>query len=108
MKLLLDESIPRQLARFFPGTFEVHTVVQMGWGGTSNGALLQLGADHGFEAFVTADRGIAHQQNPSNLPLIVVVMVAGRTRVQELQPLVPRVVELLLRRPSTGVYHVAV
>jgi predicted nuclease of predicted toxin-antitoxin system len=107
MKLLLDESIPRQLAKSFPEKFEVLTVAQMGWSGTANGALLKLAKEHGFDALITADRGIAHQQNPSTLPVSVVVMIANRTRLQELQPLVQSVVDLLLKQTTIGVYHVA-
>lgn len=107
MKLLLDESIPRTLAKHFPQDFEIRTVVQMGWSGTANGALLALAAQASFDALVTADRGIAHQQNPENLPLRVVIMVARRTRLQDLQPLVPRVVEALERHSTTGIVHVA-
>jgi predicted nuclease of predicted toxin-antitoxin system len=108
MKLLLDESLPSTLARHFPDTFDIHTVVQMGWSGTANGALLALAAQAGFDALVTADRGMAHQQNPETLPIRVVIMVAPRTRVQELQPLVPRVVEALRVQSRIGIIHVAV
>ena len=53
MKLLLDESVPKRLGSFFPGEFEVHTVQQMGWTGSSNGDLLRLASAHGFDALVT-------------------------------------------------------
>jgi predicted nuclease of predicted toxin-antitoxin system len=108
MKLLLDESIPRRLAQDFPDTFDVLTVVQMGWAGTANGALLRLAAEHAFDALITADQSIAYQQNPSTLPIRVVVLVAARTRVQELRPLVPRVIEVLRQEVAIGVYRVAV
>ncbi len=108
MELLLDESIPRQLATSFGEAFEVFTVAEMGWSGTANGALLRLAKEHDFEALITADRGIAHQQNPNTLPIKVVVMIAHRTRLQELQPMVAAVVELLQNQTSIGVYHVAV
>jgi len=108
MKRLLDESVPRRLARYFPDAFEVHTVVEMGWAGTGNGALLELAARQGFRALITADQGIAHQQNLESLPLTVVVMIAHRTRVQELQVLVPGVLEVLRNSTSIGVYRVAV
>jgi len=108
MKLLLDESIPRRLARYFPDTFEIHTVVEMGWAGTKNGVLLELAAKHNFHALITADQGIAHQQNLESLPLTVIVMIAHRTRVQELQALVSSVVDVLRNETSIGVYRVAV
>ena len=95
VKLLLDESVPRQLGGFFPDTFEVHTVQRMGWAGSKNGDLLRRAARHGFDAFITADQGIEYQQNPNRLPIPVLVLIASRTRVQELRVLVPRVVELV-------------
>ena len=60
MKLLLDESIPRQLVSDFPDTVEVTTVQKMDWAGTKNGVLLGLAAESGFDALVTADKGIEY------------------------------------------------
>ena len=65
MKLLFDESVPRRLASSFPESFTVQTVQGMGWAGTANGLLLTLAAAEGFDALVTVDRGIEHQQNVS-------------------------------------------
>ncbi len=95
MKLLLDESIPRQSARYFPEDFEVRTVPQMKWVGTSNGALLKLAAEHNFDALITAGKGIAYQQSQSNLPVSVVILRAFRTGTEDLLPLIPKVVQLL-------------
>ena len=107
MKLLLDESIPRQLAASFPDTFDIQTVPQMGWAGTQNGVLLQLAADAGFRALITAGQGIEHQQNLAELPITVVVMIAHRTRVQDLRPLVRQVVDLLMNDQENRVYPFA-
>ncbi len=106
MKLLLDESIPQRLAVHFPDRFEIKTVPQMGWAGTGNGELLRLAAENNFDALVTADQGIEHQQNIATLPVSIVVMVANRTRLQDLQPLVPEVVDALKTSSEIGVYHV--
>ena len=108
MKLLLDESIPRTLAGHFPDHIEVSTVPELGWAGTKNGKLLALAAKAGFDALIRADKGIEYQQNISQLPLTVIVLAAYRTRVDELAPLVPRVVELLDQDTAIGVYRVAV
>ncbi len=86
MRLLLDESVPRRLAASFPDRFKVQTVPQMGWAGTGNGALLLLAANRGFDALITVDRGIAHEQNPSSLPIPVVVILAARGRGLRLSP----------------------
>ena len=94
MKLPLDESAPRRLATLFHGSFEVSTVQQMGWAGSGNGELLRLAADCGFDALVTVDQDFEHEQNLNNIPVPVVIMAAGRNRLQELQPLVDAVVEV--------------
>lgn len=78
----------------------------MGWTGRSNGELLRLTADHGFAAFITADQGIAYQQNLKDLPIPVVVLIAHRTRYQELHPLIPRVVDIIRESPQKQIYRV--
>ncbi len=90
MRLLLDESVPRRLGAAFPAAYEVRTVPQMGWAGTGNGELLRLAADRRFDALVTVDRGIAHEQNLNDLPVAVVIMLVVRNRLDELRPLVPQ------------------
>lgn len=105
MKLLLDESIPRRLVDHFPDKFEIKTVPQMGWAGTGNGELLRLAGEHGFNALVTADQGIEHEQNIAALPISVIVMVAHRTRLQDLKPLVPGVVDALKTTAEVGLYR---
>ena len=95
MRVLLDESVPRRLAAEFPESFGARTVQQMGWAGCSNGEWLRLAADHGFGVLVTVDQGFAYQQSVRNLPIPVVIMIAGRTRLQELLPLVPEVIAVL-------------
>jgi predicted nuclease of predicted toxin-antitoxin system len=92
MKLLLDESVPKRLGSFFPDEFKMRTVQQMGWTGSSNGDLLRLASAHGFDALITVDQGIEYQQNLTHLTIPVIVMVAHQNRLQELRPLVPKVV----------------
>ena len=107
MKLLLDESIPRQLDSLFPDSFEIQTVQRMGWTGSKNGDLLRLAADYGFHALVTADQGIEYQQNPNNLPIPVIIMISTRTRFQELKPLVPEVITILSEGLQRHIYRVS-
>lgn len=107
MKLLFDESVPRPLGTHFPPSFEIRTVQRMGWSGRSNGDLLRLAASHEFDGFVTADQGIEHQQNLDNLPLPVIVLIASRTRVQELRPLIDQVVDLVAGELRRRVYRIA-
>ena len=106
MRVLLDESVPRRLGAAFPKPFEVRTVRQMGWAGYLNGRLLRLAADRGFGALVTVDRGFEYQQNLQELPIPVVIMIARRTRLQELRPLVGKVVALLSADTERRIHRV--
>ena len=89
MRLLLDESVPRQLALELPG-HEVSTVQAEGWGGTKNGRLLELAAGAGFMALISCDQGMEHQQNPSKLPMPVVILRAPTNTLEDLAPLMAR------------------
>ena len=79
----------------------------MGWAGSTNGDLIRRAAAHGFDALVTADRGIEYQQNPDRLPIPVLVLIAPRTRVQELRGLVPRVVDVVTGDLQRRFYRIA-
>ena len=93
MRLLLDESVPRPVRRFLPG-HTGRTVVEMGWGGVTNGEVLQLAASE-FDAFITVDKSLQYQQNLSGLPIAVVVLHAHSNELQVLIPLLPRLEEAL-------------
>ena len=73
----------------------VFTVAHMGWGGVSNGELLLRAAAQGFDAIVTADRGYEHQQNLSNLPCAVVLLLSNSNRIDDLRPLVSALVSAI-------------
>ena len=79
---------------------------QMGWAGCGNGELLRRAADHGFDSIITVDQGFEYQQNVADLPIPVVIMIAGRTRLQELKPLVAEVIAVLSGDPERRVYRV--
>ena len=87
MRLLLDESVSRRLARSLP-SHDVRTVVEMGWSGKRNGELL-LRASSEFDAMITVDKNMAYQQNLSSLPLAVVLLDAPSIELRALLPLVP-------------------
>lgn len=95
MKLLLDEQMPRRIARHFPADFTVDHVQRVGWGTTKNGALLRLAASAGYEALISADKNMSYQQNRSALPLSVVVLHVFRLKLETLLPLLPTAIERL-------------
>ena len=88
MRILLDESLPRDLALALTG-HETQTVQKRGWAGLKNGELLHV-ASAEFQALLTGDRNLEFQQNLATLPMAVVVLVAVNNRLETLQPLIPR------------------
>lgn len=93
MRVLLDENLPRTLAAELPG-HDVSTVQSMGWSGTRNGELLRRASGR-FDALLTMDKGLRHQQNLSTLGLRVVVIRAQSTRMAHLRPLVGEMLRVM-------------
>ena len=89
MRILLDEPVPRRLGPLLAG-HEVTTVPKSGWAGIKNGKLLALAATD-FDVFVTTDRNIEFQQNLATLPIAILVLVAASNRLEDIEPLVPKV-----------------
>ena len=95
MRVLLDESVPRDLGRDLTG-HDVKTVRQAGWAGLGNGELLRRAAGQ-FDVLVTGDRNLEYQQNRATLPIPVVVLLAVSNRIEFLRPLVPELLQALKR-----------
>lgn len=80
MRVLLDESVPRQLSSLLV-SHDATTVPRIGWAGLRNGELLSRAAAD-FDAFITGDQGIEHQQTYADLDLGIVVLIAPDNRVE--------------------------
>jgi hypothetical protein len=93
-RVLLDENLPRLLKRELSG-FEVRTVAEMGWAGIKNGRLLRL-AEAEFDIFLTADQNLTYQQPVTTFRLGLVVLRARTTKLEDLLPLVPAILEALV------------
>ena len=106
MRVLLDESLPRDLVAHLPG-IDVATVQDQGWAGMQNGALLQAAREAGFTALLTADRNVEHQQNVARSGLALIVLRARSNRLPDLLPLVPRLLAVLPGARIGQVAHVA-
>jgi predicted nuclease of predicted toxin-antitoxin system len=94
MRLLLDEHLDRRLKRFFGEEHAVVTVREQGWGGMENGELIEA-AQREFDALITMDRGIPHQQDLRDMDLAIVLLEAPSNRLADLAPLVERVQAVL-------------
>jgi hypothetical protein len=86
VKVLLDECLPRRLARALAG-HEAKTVQEAGWSGKTNGDLLRLMQGQ-FEVFVTIDSNLLSQQNLTNLPIGLIVLRAKSNKFEDIEPLV--------------------
>lgn len=105
MRVLLDENVDRKLKRSFDPSHTVATVREHGWGGTSNGDLLRLAAVE-FDALVTLDKNMQHQQNLPSYDLAVILISARSTKRSEIEPTMPEVNRLLAEVEPGRLYTV--
>jgi predicted nuclease of predicted toxin-antitoxin system len=104
MRILLDEDLPRRLGKLLIG-HEVATVQRSGWAGIKNGRLLALAATR-FEVFLTMDSNLEYQQNLATLPVAVRVLDAVSNRIEDLEPLIPELLQELENIQPRTLRHV--
>jgi len=90
MRLLLDENLPKRLKLDFL-EHEIFTVRDRQWNGIKNGELLKLLLDNSFNALLTFDKNLQHQQNFSKYTITVFVLTAQINQYKELTKLTPKV-----------------
>jgi predicted nuclease of predicted toxin-antitoxin system len=105
MRILLDESLPRQLASELSG-HTTQTVQRRGWSGLKNGILLRTASSE-FDVLLTGDKNLEFQQNPASLPIAVIVLLAVNNRIETLRPLIPAVLEALKTIRPGQLVHVS-
>jgi len=104
MCILLDESLPIELKTEISG-HGVRSVRDMGWSGLKNGELLRR-AGGSFNVFLTADQNLEYQQNLKTLPTCRCYARSASNRIEQLRPLLPRLLAALLSLPHRGLFHV--
>jgi hypothetical protein len=77
----------RDLKRDLVG-HDVSTVVEAGFGGLENGALLGAASKY-FDVLITVDRNLPFQQNISSLRIGILILVGTGITYAALQPLPP-------------------
>lgn len=105
MKVLLDENLPEDLKFEFHG-FEVYSVNDMKWNNKKNGELLSLIVKNGFDALITLDKNLRHQQNLNKYPIKVICLRVKDSRIETSLPLVPKVIGILSRIETINYYEV--
>ena len=81
MKVILDENVPIQTARFLSG-HDVTTVQREGWAGIGNGDLLNL-IDGKFDVMLLADKNLRYQQNLASRQIALVELPSNRWPILE-------------------------
>ncbi len=94
MRLLLDENLPKRLKLDFP-EHEIFTVRDKGWNGIKNGELLKLLLENSFDALLTYDKNLQHQQNFLKFSITVFILTAKINQYIELTKLTPKIIEYL-------------
>ena len=93
------------MIRDFDANFQVTTVSRLGWKGKRNGELLQQ-ATAAFDALVTMDNSIEHQQNLSKYTIGVIIISARSNRLKDVQPAMLKVNQILREVRPGQVIHV--
>jgi hypothetical protein len=80
MRILFDQGTPSGLA----GSFAPHKVTEareLGWDRISNGDLLKLAEEAGFDVLLTTDKRIRYQQNLQGRRIAIVVLGNSAWRI---------------------------
>jgi hypothetical protein len=51
--------------------------------------------DAGFDVILTADSNLRYQQNLARIGIAAVVVVQVRNRIEDLRPLIPRIIDAI-------------
>lgn len=81
------------------------SVSYRGWQGKENGELLRIAANE-FDAFITMDRGIPHQQNLGEINIGIILLEAKSNRFEDLAPLISEVNAVLKTLKNGQIVHV--
>lgn len=95
-KILLDENLPRPLAKLFTASLEVISVHDIGWAEKKNGDLIRSMLEEGFEYLLTADKNLQNQQNLDKYPVRLIVLRTFDNRFKTLVPFVAFIQDAIL------------
>jgi len=89
MHILFDQGTPVAIKRFLAG-HTVRTARQEGWATLTNGHLLHVAEEAGFELLLTTDNSLAYQQNLQDRKIAIVVL--SRNRWGSVQRMIPKII----------------
>jgi len=101
MKILFDQGTPVPLRRYLPGHF-IDTAYEKGWSALTNGDLLKIAEQEGYELLITTDRNLRYQQNLTTRQIAIVVLLSTSwPRIQRQTDRIQALVESVI----PGEYH---
>jgi hypothetical protein len=83
MRILFDHGTPSGIAGALPG-HDITEAIDRGWNRISNGDLLKVAEDAGFDVLLTTDKRIRYQQNLTGRKIAIVVLGNSTWRVVRL------------------------
>jgi len=101
MKLLLDENLPKRLKNDL-SEHETYTVADKAWTGISNGKLLELLIQNGFDVLLTFDKNLQYQQNFKKYSITVFVLNASDNSYSTLSKMIPKIKASLNKELKPG------
>jgi predicted nuclease of predicted toxin-antitoxin system len=75
MKILFDQGTPVPLRRSLT-EHTVDTAYELGWSDFTNGDLLAIAEQNGYELLITTDQNLRYQQNLARRQIAVVVLLS--------------------------------
>ena len=93
MRILFDHGTPSGIAKALTD-HEVIEAIDRGWDRISNGALLEVAEEAGFELLLTTDKKLVYQQNLSGRKIAIVVL--GDSTWRFVQPHLDRVTSAVI------------
>lgn len=78
----------------------------MKWQGLKNGELMRRAIEEAFDVFITADQNLEYQQNLARFGMSVVVVAAKSNRIEDLSPLIGKILGVIETAPKGQVVHV--
>jgi hypothetical protein len=94
MNIFFDNNVPAPLRHHLVG-HTIKTAWEMGWHELSNGTLLTVAENAGFQLMITGDKNLAYQQNLKSRKISLIVL--GSTRWHSLKEDLQPVLGAILR-----------
>jgi len=73
MRILFDHGTPKGLSRMLQG-HAITTAKTRGWEKLTNGALLQIAEQAGFDLLITTDKNLRYQQNITGRKIAILAL----------------------------------